>query len=129
MKPERADYDRLVESLADGLPLDWAALSAKVSTANEARQLQNLRLVARIAEIHRTIALEQDADDSVAVGLADGTVPPVSAWGHLEISQAPRRREFRRALPRARPSIEPRRGLEAPAARHFQQSVDGTAPR
>ena len=84
MKPERADYDRLVESLADGVPLDWAALSAKVSTARDQRRYKNLRLVARIAEIHRTIALEEGAHDPAAA-VPDGTVAPLTAWGHLEI--------------------------------------------
>jgi tetratricopeptide (TPR) repeat protein len=85
MKPDRADYDRLVESLADGVPLDWAALSAKAATPSDERRYRNLRLVARIAELHRTIALEEDAHEPAAAVVADGTVPPLTAWGHLHI--------------------------------------------
>lgn len=90
MKPERADYDRLVESLADGVPLDWAAISAKAATERDERRYRNLRLVARIAELHRTIALANEASEANEAEdsppeVSDGVAPPPAAWGHLQI--------------------------------------------
>ena len=59
MSPERAQrdaaaYQALLESLADGVDVDWVALDAAATTSLERRRYSNLRLVARVAELHRT---------------------------------------------------------------------------
>ena len=84
MRADRA-YEQLLESLADGAPIDWAALSSKVQTGDEHRRYRNMRLVARIAELHRTIPIDDEATAPTAPALdSAGAVPP-SAWGHLRI--------------------------------------------
>ena len=85
MRAERPAYDHLIESLADGVPLDWGALAANAETAVEQRRYRNLRLVARIAELHRTIAIEADA--AVTAEEADAVEPNLTTWGHLEIKR------------------------------------------
>jgi serine/threonine-protein kinase len=80
MKPERIDYGALIESLADGVAVDWDAIDAAATTDAERRRFGNLKLVARMAELHRTIAAEESA-----TGPALDDVP--EAWGHLRIHE------------------------------------------
>lgn len=54
-------YEALLESLADGVDVDWEGLAAAATTDVERRQYRNLRLVARIAELHRALKLDDDA--------------------------------------------------------------------
>jgi hypothetical protein len=66
MTPDRvtldeAAYEALLESLADGVDVDWEALDAAATTDVERRRYRNLRLVARLAELHRTLRLDDDA--------------------------------------------------------------------
>jgi hypothetical protein len=66
MTPDRvpqddAAYEALLESLADGVDVDWGALDAAATTEVERRRYRNLRLVARLAELHRTLKLDDDA--------------------------------------------------------------------
>ena len=84
MMAERASFDRLLESLADGAAVDWAAVTARAGTEAEKRRCRNLRLVARIAELHRTIALE-DGDDAAAPAATGSASAPPETWGHLRI--------------------------------------------
>ena len=49
MTPERDQYQAVLESLADGADVDWAALESSVATSAERRRYRNLRLVARCA--------------------------------------------------------------------------------
>ena len=64
MSAERATYQHLLESLADGRPIDWAELGAQTSSGAERRRFSNLRLVARIAELHRTISIRDGGEDA-----------------------------------------------------------------
>ena len=48
-------YEALLESLADGVDVNWEALAAAATTDAERRRYRNLQLVARLAELHRTI--------------------------------------------------------------------------
>src|SRR5688500_5842919 len=80
MKPERIDYGALIESLADGVAVDWDAIDAAATTDAERRRFGNLKLVARMAELHRTIAAEETA---TRPALDD--VP--ETWGHLRIHE------------------------------------------
>ena len=87
MLPERDQFESLLESVADGEDLDWAALDAAAATSAERRRYGNLRLVARVAEMHRTLVLEEEEEDQVPATLDADAVPadPVT-WGHLSIS-------------------------------------------
>jgi hypothetical protein len=66
MTPDRvtgddAAYEALLESLADGVDIDWGALDAAATTEVERRRYRNMRLVARVAELHRSLMVEDDA--------------------------------------------------------------------
>ena len=86
MTPERDQYHAVLESLADGADIDWAALDAAATTNAERRRYQNLRLVARVAELHRT--LDIDGDEPAAARTVEWDAVPASppaTWGHLTI--------------------------------------------
>ena len=53
--------EALLESLADGVDVDWEALDAVATTDVARRRYRNLRLLARLAELHRTLKLDDDA--------------------------------------------------------------------
>ena len=84
MNPEPINYEALLESLADGVEVDWAALDSAATTSAERRRYRNLRLVARVAELHRTLVV----DDEIAAAespLADSPVGDPGTWGHLSV--------------------------------------------
>jgi eukaryotic-like serine/threonine-protein kinase len=83
MMPERLSDEALIESLADGAAVDWAALEAAAATSRQRRRYRNLRLVARVAELHRTIVLE-DQIPVPTVNRGAGMCDP-EEWGHLSI--------------------------------------------
>jgi len=78
------DYESLLESVADGAQVDWAALDAAAATSAERTRYRNLRLVARVAELHRTLVLDQDAE-SAAARIDEAAVADPVAWGHLRV--------------------------------------------
>ncbi len=84
MQPER-DYESLLESVADGAQLDWAALDASAATSAERTRYRNLRLVARVAELHRTLPLDEDAEPRPPL-VQDLSAADPAAWGHLTIA-------------------------------------------
>lgn len=85
MLPERDRYESLLESVADGADVDWAALDAAAATSAERTRYRNLRLVARVAELHRTLVL--DEEDRVLTSLdADAASADPVTWGHLSIA-------------------------------------------
>jgi len=85
MLPERDQYESLLESVADGADVDWAALDAAASSVTEKKRYRNLRLVARVAELHRTLVLEEE-DRSLANLDADASSADPATWGHLSIA-------------------------------------------
>ena len=82
MLPER-EYDSLLASIADGAPIDWSALDASAATSADRSRYRNLRLVARVAQLHRTLELEEP-DSAAAIG--DVTTTDPTSWGHLSIA-------------------------------------------
>src|SRR5690349_24902923 len=54
MKPERAALLDVIESVADGASLDWEALEANITDESDRRMLAQLKILARIAEVHRS---------------------------------------------------------------------------
>ena len=87
MIPERDDFQALLESLADGVDVDWAALDAGAATSAERKRYRNLRLVARVAELHRTLVLDdEDASVSPHVAADSASVADPTTWGHLSVT-------------------------------------------
>lgn len=87
MTPERDRYQAVLESLADGADVDWAALESSAVTSKDRQRYKNLRLVARVAELHRTLTL--DEDDVVAPVARERDFPSAlsSPWGHLHLGE------------------------------------------
>jgi TolB-like protein len=87
MNPERDQYQALLESLADGVDVDWAALDAGAATSADRTRYRNLRLVARVAELHRTLVLD---DEEVSIpahaAAAGGADDDPATWGHLSVT-------------------------------------------
>jgi tetratricopeptide (TPR) repeat protein len=86
MKPERIHYQAVLESLADGVEIDWAALETGAASDVERRRYRNLRLVARVAELHRTLAAEE-LGPAGPVDLDRQPAPAPTAWGHLDVGE------------------------------------------
>src|SRR5688572_28747587 len=87
MKPERVDYQALLESLADGVEVDWAALDTGATSERDRRRYRNLRLVARVAELHRTLVVDDD-EPTVRPDATEGYVLATpGTWGHLEVQE------------------------------------------
>lgn len=84
MQPER-DYQSLLESVADGANIDWAALDASAATSGDRARYRNLRLVARVAELHRTLVLD-DEGELPSPMREDPSAADPSTWGHLTIA-------------------------------------------
>jgi hypothetical protein len=53
-------YEALLESIADGVDIDWEPLETAARTDAERRRYRDLRLVARLAELHRTLGRDGD---------------------------------------------------------------------
>src|SRR5881392_262136 len=83
--PDRDRYQAVLESLADGAEVDWAALDSSAATSAERRRYRNLRLVARVAELHRTLTLDDDGMLAPLDREHDAGVESPSAWGNLQI--------------------------------------------
>jgi serine/threonine-protein kinase len=87
MKPDGINYDALIESLADGVDVDWSVLETAAISDKDRRRYGNLRLVARMAELHRTLALD-DTADAAAGSTDDGPVGVrPETWGHLRVGE------------------------------------------
>ncbi len=84
MQPER-EYESLLESVADGAQIDWTALDASAATSAERTRYRNLRLVARVAELHRTLVLDEDAQSRPTLA-EDVSAADPTTWGHLTIA-------------------------------------------
>jgi len=82
MRPEPVAYQDLISSLADGTPVDWAGLEDGAKDEHERRRYRNLRLVARVAELHRTLTLDEEPVDAAP---ADRSMPPPATWGRLQV--------------------------------------------
>jgi hypothetical protein len=54
MSPDRS-YQALLESLADGVDIDWTGIALGAGSDADRRRHRNLLLLARLAELHRTM--------------------------------------------------------------------------
>jgi hypothetical protein len=53
---ERTFLEDAVQSVADGTDIDWAAIAAGLDSDDDRRLLEQLKILARIAEVHRAHA-------------------------------------------------------------------------
>ena len=86
MSAERAALATLIDSVADGTPIDWDALDAAASDDDVRRRLRHLRLVARLAAVHGGDVADGPADTAVfEAGTAPNAAPEgaIGRWGHL----------------------------------------------
>src|SRR5262249_10639269 len=81
MKSEQVTLDALIEALADGSDIDWSA--AEAHAGSDRGRYRNLRLVARVAELHRTLGAE-DEERAPAVDAAPAVEIP-GTWGELQV--------------------------------------------
>ncbi len=81
MSADPLRLDTLLESVADGNSLDWAALEA-AADESQRRLIRHLRVVAGVAEVHRTMPA---IDEARSVPLLDvmTTGQALPRWGHL----------------------------------------------
>jgi eukaryotic-like serine/threonine-protein kinase len=74
--------NRLIESIADGTPVNWDAVDHTADAAQQ-RLLGHLRIVAGVADVHRAVPVQESSDATTgwsALGAADHALP---RWGHL----------------------------------------------
>jgi serine/threonine-protein kinase len=79
-EPLRLDND-LIESVADGRPVDWEA-RARHADPGQRRAIRHLRLVADVAAMHRTAGDDSPLDPPT---VAAPSSPALSQWGHLAL--------------------------------------------
>lgn len=84
MRPDQVPYQDLISSLADGLPVDWAGLEAGAQDDRERRRYRNLRLVARVAELHQTLTIDEEL---LAPEPGEESTGPLAMWGRLQIRE------------------------------------------
>jgi serine/threonine-protein kinase len=86
MKPERVRYEALLESIADGVEVDWETLDSSATSDQERRRYRNLRLVARVAELHRSMVIDDGAAADVDAAPESPAAAPTE-WGHLAVGE------------------------------------------
>src|SRR6185312_11274275 len=103
MKPERAALLDVIESVVDGDSLDWDALEANITDEGDRRMLAQLKILARIAEVHRS--QPDDPADRVIPSRGAKVIPIKPVLTVDEPPPAPRATAPLTAVPPA--SIEP----------------------
>jgi len=76
MAGESDDLDKLFESVADGESVDWDALEREAPDEETRALIHQLRLIAEVAEVHRSQVDEVGLSEDVAL-----TGPPAGAGG------------------------------------------------
>ena len=85
MNSEPLALNRLIESVADGHPLEWDTITANPGSSEE-RLIKHLRVLVGVAEGHRTAARDETAATG---GASPGLDPehPGAHWGHLLLKE------------------------------------------
>lgn len=83
MSADPLRLDDLFDSVADGAPVNWDDVVAAAEPKQQ-RLLQHLRVVAGVAEVHRSIAVDDGSLTTAASPEAarDGDLP-MPTWGHM----------------------------------------------
>src|SRR5262245_28740491 len=74
MNADALRLDSIIESIADGNPIDWAAISDE-AVGEEQRALKHLHLVAGVAAVHRAIVSEMSESTSLSNALLNEARP------------------------------------------------------
>jgi RNA polymerase sigma-70 factor (ECF subfamily) len=102
MAGESDDLDKLFESVADGESVDWDALERAAPNDETRAQLRQLRLIAEVADVHRSQVDEVPARDAapsepavspgeVVSQLVERSIPPLKRWARGRLPQWARR--------------------------------------
>src|SRR5205809_4119275 len=81
---ERASLLPLAESLADGSSVDWDAAEAR-ATGDEQAIIRQLRIVADLARLHRSLPHDPQAAYLTGSHRARAAAPAIGNWGHLAL--------------------------------------------
>ncbi len=84
MSAERAALEALIESVADGNPIDWQGIEAAVRDDGARRRVRDLRLVAEVAALHRS---HVDPEDFERPSGSRSEPEDPERWGHLIIRE------------------------------------------
>src|SRR5947208_2953650 len=76
----------LAESVADGSAIDWDAAAGGVS-ADEVAILQQLRVVAKLATLHRSLPADPRDLPTRFHARTDASVAAIGRWADLELIQ------------------------------------------
>jgi TolB-like protein len=79
---EQKSLDALIESIADGGTIDWAAIEASASDERQRRLIGHLRLVAGVADVHRTTPDDGEEDPATSPQWMEPE-QAIPRWGHL----------------------------------------------
>jgi tetratricopeptide (TPR) repeat protein/tRNA A-37 threonylcarbamoyl transferase component Bud32 len=104
MKPERAALLDVIESVADGDSLDWDALEANITDEADRRMLAQLKILARIAEVHRS---QPDDPSDRVIPTRGAKVIPIPIKPVLTVDEPAPLRPVASAAPVPPASIEP----------------------
>jgi hypothetical protein len=77
MAGDSEDLDKLFESVADGESVDWDALERQAPDEETRALIRQLRLIAEVAEVHRSQVDEVTPPDVALTAPATGGVPPI----------------------------------------------------
>src|SRR5262245_18962172 len=77
MAGESDDLDKLFESVADGESVDWDALERAAPDEESRALIRQLRLIAEVAEVHRSQVDEPTPPDAALTVPAMGGVLPI----------------------------------------------------
>jgi TolB-like protein/tetratricopeptide (TPR) repeat protein len=83
--PEPVSLLPLAESIADGVPVDWDAAEAHAGSADEQAIIRQLRVVANLAVLHRTLPEVPARPAAVAPERRVNPTPAIGNWGHLAL--------------------------------------------
>src|SRR6185295_8790683 len=81
MAGESDDLDKLFESVADGESVDWDALERQAPDEETRALIRQLRLIAEVAEVHRSQVDEVTPDVELTAPATGGVVPIQPAIG------------------------------------------------
>ncbi len=81
------NLDLLVERIADGTPIDWAAASALCDSDFDREQLGNLKLIADLCELHRTPPPDDSTLPATLLETTDVSDTSLTTWGDMRVSQ------------------------------------------
>lgn len=76
--------ETLIDSVADGDDIDWAALEANADPEIVAL-LAHLKLVAGVADVHRTSISDEETGPVASLGSASVPLGELGRWGHLQL--------------------------------------------